>query len=124
MSKHDELRDAYQASLARKQVEGVSEPPNTEAAMATAYKWMKDARGRAALDAIASELERVREARYYIDAALEGYPNDGDILAARAALAERCPVCEGVDQPGLSHNPNAPNCIQRKFLLPVGQEGC
>lgn len=23
---------------------------------------------------------------------------------------ERCPVCEGVDFPGLSHNPKAPYC--------------
>jgi hypothetical protein len=37
----------------------VTEPPNTEP-LTTAYKWMKDARGRAALDAIASELERLR----------------------------------------------------------------
>ena len=32
----------------------------------------------------------------------------------RHSERERCPVCEGLDQPGLIHNPQAPYCSQRE----------
>lgn len=47
------------------------------AADEVAREWMK---------AALVDEERLREAARYIDAALEGYPNDGDLLAARAVL--------------------------------------
>lgn len=39
----------------------------------------------------------------------------------RGAL--RCPVCEGIDQPGLSHNPNAPYCSRARAEAQLGLDG-
>ena len=32
----------------------------------------------------------------------------------------RCAVCEGVDQPGLRHNPESPYCIENDRPLTLG----
>ncbi len=99
-------------------------------------RWAKAERSgrkqeRTRADAAEAELEWVRQ--WKEEYGWMGDDQDverGDLQRAIRRLMdtdkqeERCPVCEGVDQPGLLHNPNAPYCTQRKFLLPVGQEGC
>lgn len=37
---------------------------------------------------------------------------------AYGGIELRCPVCEGLDQPGLMHNPEAPYCTENEESEP------
>lgn len=51
------------------------------------------------------ELQRLEEA-----ATPGPWMHASDVAALSGETPQRCPVCEGVDWPGLTHNPHAPYC--------------